>query len=346
MSSDTDPAPSNARARPALTRARWARRVVVLASLLVVGFLLTAWLLPVPIDFGDETARHALWRIRLPGYAMAALVGGGLALAGLVFQVLVHNPLASPYILGISAGGSLGTVLAIYLGLEFTVLGVISNLPVFALAGCLGAIALVFALARRGKRTARGTLLLAGVVVNASLSAVILFVTYLAEPQQTMRIVRWLMGGIAEPVSWVELATAAVLMAVAAVPLFVQGARLNVLALPEEEAAALGVDIGRTRFWLFLAAAWLTAAAVSFTGPIGFVGLIVPHLLRMLLGADHRVLVPASLLGGGLFLVLAEGAAHTIRYPERMPVGILTALLGGPFFLILLRRRFLQAYFD
>ncbi|MBN2490144.1 MAG: iron ABC transporter permease [Planctomycetes bacterium] len=317
-----------------------------LAALLVAGFAVAAWLLPVRIDFADETARQALWRIRVPSYGMAAAVGGGLALAGLVFQVLVHNPLASPYILGISAGGSLGAVLAIYLGLEVQLCGVISNLPVFALVGCLGAIWIVFSLARRGGRTARGTLLLAGVVVNASLTAIILFVIYRAEQQQTLRIVRWLMGGIAEPVSAVELTTAAAVVLALGAVLLCAGGRLNVLTLPDDEAAALGVDVERTRTGLFLAAALLTAAAVSFTGPIGFVGLIVPHILRLLLGTDHRLLVPASVLGGGLFLVLAEGAAHTIGYPERMPVGILTALAGGPFFLVLLRRRLVGAYFD
>jgi iron complex transport system permease protein len=338
---DSRPAP------PPLTAWRWGVRVAVLIALLGAGFVVTAWLLPVRIDFGDATARQALWRIRVPGYGMAAVVGGGLALAGLVFQVLVHNPLASPYILGISAGGSLGAVLAIYAGLEFQLFGAISNLPVFALAGCLGAIWLVFALARRGGRTARGTLLLAGVVVNASLSAIILFITYRAEPQQTLRIVRWLMGGIAEPVGAAELATAGVVVAALGVVLLLASGRLNVLALPDEEAAALGVDVERTRTGLFLIAALLTAAAVSFTGPIGFVGLIVPHVFRLLLGTDHRLLVPACLFGGGLFLVLAEGIAHSrISYPERMPVGILTALLGGPFFLVLLRRRLLRAFFD
>ena len=133
---------------------------------------------------------------------------------------------------------------------------------------------------------------------------------------------------------------------VVSVVLMLQGGRLNVLALADEESQALGVDLERSRAWLFLAAALLTAAAVSFTGPIGFVGLIIPHILRLLLGADHRLLVPASVLGGGLFLVLAEGAAHSLIRSERMPVGILTALLGGPFFLVLLRRRFLQAFFE
>jgi len=219
-------------------------------------------------------------------------------------------------------------------------------MPVFALVGCLGAISLVTALARRGGRTARGTLLLAGVVVNASLTAIILFITYMAEQNQTIRIVRWLMGGIAEPVSGAEIASAGLLMVVVSVFIIFQGGRLNVLTLPEEEAVSLGVDIERTRIALFLAAAVLTAAAVSFTGPIGFVGLIVPHILRLLFGSDHRLLAPAAVLAGGLFLVLAEGAAHTLMYPERMPVGILTALLGGPFFLVLLRRRFTQAFFD
>jgi iron complex transport system permease protein len=184
------------------------------------------------------------------------------------------------------------------------------------------------------------------VVVNASLTAIILYITYRAEQQQTLRIVRWLMGGIAEPVSGAELGTAAAVLLAVSLVLALQGGRLNVLALSDEESQALGVDLERSRTWLFLAAALLTAAAVSFTGPIGFVGLIVPHILRLLLGADHRLLVPACVLGGGLFLVLAEGAAHTLRYPERMPVGILTALLGGPFFLVLLRRRFLQAFFE
>lgn len=331
---------------PPLTSSRWACHLLLLLGLLGIGFTFTCLCMPGCIDFRKETDLYSLWNIRVPRYALAVVVGGGLALAGLVFQALVHNPLASPYILGISAGGSLGAVLAMYLGLEIQVLGVISTLPLFALVGCLGAIFLVFALARRGGRTAPGTLLLAGVVVNASLTAVILFFIYRAEEQLTMRIVRWLMGGIADPVSMAELLTAGILTLGVSVFLLFQGGRLNVLTLPEEEASALGVDVERTRVLLFLAAAVLTAAAVSFTGPIGFVGLIVPHILRLLMGADLRLLVPAAVLGGGLFLVLAEGAAHWIRDPEPMPVGILTALMGGPFFLVLLRRRFKQAFFE
>ena len=332
--------------RAPLSRKRWLAYVLGAGALLIAGFAATTYLLPVPLDLNKATDVEALWKIRLPGYGMAAVVGGALALAGLVFQVLVHNPLASPYILGISAGGSLGAVLAMYLGLEFQLFGIVSNLPVFALVGCLAAIALVLGLARRGGRAARGTMLLAGVVVNASLSAVILFVTFLAGEQQTLRIVRWLMGGITDPVTGVELGTASLVLVGVAVMLVRRSSQLNVLALPEEEAAALGVPVESTRRILFLAAAVLTAAAVSFTGPIGFVGLIVPHVFRLLLGTDHRLLVPVVVFGGGLFLVVAEGLAHTLLSPARMPVGILTALLGGPFFLILLRRRFGQAFYQ
>lgn len=327
------------------TPARWARAVGLHAGLLVLVLVGCAWCLPEPVNPALEVDRLALWRIRVPGYLLAAGVGAGLSLAGVIFQALLRNPLASPYILGISAGGSLGAILAIYLGIEFAIAGVPTR-PLFAFAGCLATVWLVLRLASRGGVQPRGTLLLAGVVVNASLSAVILFITFVGEQHQTMRIVRWLMGGIEEPVPPVDVWTVGVIVAVLGIVTVRRARRLNVLALSDAEAASLGVGVARERRVLFWGAALLTASAVSFTGPIGFVGLIVPHVLRLLHGGDHRLLVPLSLLGGATFLVFAEAMAHTVRAPERLPVGILTALTGGPFFLLLLRRRLQRAVFD
>ncbi len=327
--------------QPPLDAARWWRIVLCHGAVFGGVFVLAAGCLPIVLDPSKDTDWRVLTQIRLPGYALAAVVGGGLALAGVVFQALLHNPLASPYVLGVSAGGSLGAILAIVTGVEAHVGGATLR-PLFALAGCVGAIALVYRLAERRGRAPRGTLLLAGVVVNASLSALILYITFVAQPQETLRIVRWLMGGIVEPVAPVEVATAALLVGVAAAAILRQGGRLNVLSLSTPEASSLGVSVARTRIWLFWGAALITAGAVSFTGPIGFVGLIVPHVVRLLIGGDNRLLLPCSFLAGAAFLVLAEGLAHRIDYPRRIPVGILTALAGGPFFLFLLRRHLVR----
>jgi cobalamin transport system permease protein len=315
--------------------------VAMLVASALIGFLFGAES-PSLVDAIREPgqARTILLGIRLPRLLVTAMVGGALALAGAAFQALLRNPLASPYILGISGGGALGAVTAILLGFDVVLLGV-STRPLFAFAGCLFALGLLSVVAGRRGRLRPHTLLLAGVVVNAFFAALIAFITYVVDPHHAIRIVRWLMGGV-HLTTGAERLGAFVVLAVGTVVLLLESRALNLLALGDESARQLGVDVRRARTRTFLAASLLTAAAVALSGPIGFVGLVVPHAVRMIIGPDHRALLPVSLFAGGAFLVLADTVARTVRRPEELPVGIITAFVGAPFFLWLLaggRRR-------
>ena len=267
---------------------------------------------------------------RLPRSLAAFVVGGALASAGLVFQALIRNPLASPYILGVSAGGSLGAVLALALGLPF--------LMPAAFVGACGAIILVYAVARTGGRVPGTTLLLSGVVVNAFLAAAIMLVNVLAAPRSQDRILRWLVGGFRADYEIATLAPAGVAVFAVTLALLLFGRHLNLVSLGDLAAERAGVAVGRTRTLLFLGASLVTAVAVSLAGPIGFVGLIIPHLLRLVLGPDHRLLLPASLFVGGAFLSVVDTLAQSV-WTQPLPAGIVTAFLGGPLFLVLLKRR-------
>lgn len=284
-----------------------------------------------------------LWQLRLPRVLLALLAGGALAVAGASFQTLFRNGLAEPYTLGVAGGAALGAVLALHLsGGEAGAGGPAGFLLVAgaSFAGALGATGLVVGLALRPRGIETGTLLLAGIAVSFSCSALILFLQYLSDPTRTYRIVRWMMGGLAVSgygdVLWLApwaLAGSALLLALRW--------DLNLLLTGEELAASRGVDLTRVRLLVLGAASLMVGALVAVTGPIGFVGLIVPHMLRRWTGADHLFLTPACLLGGGAFLALCDLAARTVMAPAELPVGVLTALLGGPFFLwlLLVRRR-------
>jgi iron complex transport system permease protein len=281
-----------------------------------------------------------LWRLRLPRVLLALAVGGALAASGLAFQTVLRNPLAEPYTLGIASGAALGAVLAIRGGAENWL-----GLPAVGAASFLGALMtawLVAGFARRG-RTGAGhaeasTLLLAGVALSLTCQAVILLLQFFAEPYQTLRMVRWTLGGLSVvgfgEVAWIWPWTVA-----ATILLLVHRWDLNVLVTGDELAASRGVDVGRLRLRVLLIGSAVVGASVAVAGPIGFVGLMVPHLLRRLLGQDHALLLPGAILGGGAFLVLCDLAARTVLAPAELPVGILTAALGGPFFLLLLLRR-------
>lgn len=314
-------------------------------ALLVLAVLALAALLGAPLagshDIslsdvlrGEPTAEAIFWQLRLPRVLLALLAGAGLAVSGLGFQTLFRNELAEPYTLGVASGAALGAVLALRLEESAALLG----LPVVALAsfaGALGATALVVGLALRRRDTATSTLLLAGIAVSLSCSAIILFVQYLADSTQTFRIVRWMMGGLSVVGYGEVLWVAPWVLGGAALLLFLRW-DLNLLLLGEELASSRGVDLGRLRLKVLLAASLMIGALVAVAGPIGFVGLMVPHILRRWVGHDHLYLAPACVLGGGAFLVLCDLAARTIMAPAELPVGVLTALLGGPFFLWLL----------
>lgn len=290
------------------------------------------------IPFAENPDAQIFFIARLPRALAGALVGAALAASGVVFQALLRNPLATPFTLGVSAGAALGAMLVITFPLQIA-LGGVSAVPVASFAGSLGAVAIVYALAtaRRGGLSTN-VLLLAGVTLNSFFSALILFIQYIADFSQTYRTVRWLMGDL--DVSGYVPILAALPFTVAAFVAFAFLPRaLNLLALGPDHAAAHGVDVQRTQRLAFFSASLATGAAVSLGGPVGFIGIVVPHLVRLMVGADHRLVLPASALFGAAFLVLCDVGARTLLAPMELPVGILTAMVGGPFFLWLLIRR-------
>ncbi len=271
---------------------------------------------------------------RLPRIILACLVGAALACSGVVFQALLRNPLADPYILGISSGAGLGAIIAVICGFNWTVWGR-SPIAVFAFTGALGTVWLVWFIGRMAGRFHVTGLLLAGVVVNAFFSAVIMFLTSIAKSQQVYSTIFWLMGNMTEEdflVLWIG--SGCVIGGIIA--LFYISPQLNALSFGEEDARSMGVNIARTKLIAFGIAAAITAVAVSLSGLIGFVGLLVPHAVRLVFGPDHRQLLPLSGIVGAIFLVIADTLARIIIAPAQLPVGVVTAILGGPFFLVLL----------
>ena len=290
------------------------------------------------IPFADNVDAQIFFIARLPRALAGALVGAALATAGVVLQALLRNPLATPFTLGVSAGASLGAMLVIILGVPLSLAG-IPAVPLASLVGSLSAVSVVYGLARfRARGLSTTVLLLAGVTLNSVFSAVIMFVQYLADYTQSFQAVRWLMGNLDvssyAPIVWALPLLVAAFIAFAWLP-----RSLNLLTLGPESAAARGVDVLRAQRLAFFSASLATGAAVSLGGPIGFVGIIVPHVVRLLVGADHRVVLPAAAFLGAAFLVACDVAARTLMAPLELPVGVITAILGGPFFLWLLARK-------
>ena len=274
---------------------------------------------------------------RLPRVLSGALVGATLAAAGVVLQALLRNPLATPFTLGVSAGASLGAMLAVTMNFGFGLLGV-SAIPLASFAGSIIATGIVYALAssqRRGLST--NVLLLAGVTLNAFFSAMILFVQYIADFTEALRAIRWMMGGL-DVAGYAPIVAALPFTIISLIAFAFMARTLNLLSAGSEAAAARGVEVVRAQRLAFLSASLATGAAVSLGGPIGFIGIIVPHLVRLLVGSDHRIVLPASALFGASFLVLCDLAARTVMAPLEIPVGVVTAMIGGPFFLWLLVR--------
>ena len=271
-------------------------------------------------------------QIRLPRILLAALVGAALAVSGTVLQALLRNPLADPYVLGISSGAALGAILALWLGGR-----VASASPLTAFAGALLTTAWVYLLGRRSGRLASYTLLLAGVITASFLSAVILFIMTLLSTRDVRGAAFWLMGDLSVAAG-AQLRLLIPVIALGAAALYWFAKDLNVLLLGEEEAAHLGVDVARVETIVYLLASLLTGMAVSVSGAIGYLGLLVPHLGRMLVGNDHRTLLPTAALGGAIILVLSDTLARTVIAPAELPVGAVTAVAGAPVFIYLLRR--------
>jgi iron complex transport system permease protein len=329
---------------PHLTRARFVRVLGVLAILLVVTLIASAVIGSVRIDLrqailgarDDNVDALIFFRARLPRVLLAAVVGGALAAAGAALQALLRNPLAEPHLLGVSGGAALGGVIALLIG-GTSDWAPISITPIGAFAGALTTMVVVYRLGTVHGRLQPYTFLLAGVVLNAFTGALIMFVNAIADFFQAHGILFWLMGNLSSQSYGLALGSGAYLI-IGVSWLFLHTREFNALTLGEESAAQLGVDVARTRRVAFVVSSLLVGAAVSVSGMIGFVGLIVPHVTRLLLGADYRLLLPSSVLIGAIFLVVADTIARSAFGASEIPVGVVTALCGGPFFIYLLRR--------
>lgn len=318
-------------------RALLALAVLWLATLLVTPLVGSTPVSLAEVVAGDDTAATIFWQLRLPRVLLAIVAGGVLAISGVAFQTLFGNPLTEPYTLGLSSGAALGAVVAIQL------LGGSSGAGFLGVAGAsfLGAIGVALLVTGiAGSRLGRdsNTVLLAGIALSLTCSAFILLLQYLADFTKTFRMVRWMMGGLSV-VGFGDVLWVSPWLVIGGGFLLAQRWELNLLLAGQELAASRGVDLRRLRVTVLVTVSAMVGALVAVTGPIGFVGLIVPHALRPWVGSDHRQLLPAALLAGGAFLALCDAAARTILAPAELPVGILTALLGGPFFLLLLLRR-------
>lgn len=289
-----------------------------------------------------DILRTIILEVRLPRVLLAGLVGAALAVAGATYQGLFRNPLADPYLLGVSSGAGLGATIAMLtpFTLAWMAFGAV---PIFAFIGAIGAVTVVYLLGRVGKTMPATTLILAGVALSALLSSITSYLMTVAGTQ-LRGVVFWLLGGLyltKWPEVWVVLPSVLVGLAV----IWLHARPLNVMQLDEEQAQQLGIDVERVKIILLVAATFITSAAICFTGLIGFVGIIVPHAVRLIWGPDHRFLLPLSTLVGAIFLVAADTLARAVIPPTEIPVGIITALCGAPFFLYLLRKRKGLAFF-
>jgi iron complex transport system permease protein len=325
----------------------------VLFLLLFVFMVLDLAQAFVPLTFGEafwallgkgtEMHRFIIWEMNLPRVTMACLVGAGLGIAGAVMQAVFRNPMASPYILGLSSGASLGAAV----GLTFTVtwLPQMLMIPLLAFVSCMATLFLVYYISNIGGRVPTETLLLAGIAVGSLLSALVSLLTYLAG-EEMEGIVYWTMGNLTNA-TWENILIVAPLMVAGSLVMVSSSRDLNAMMLGDAHALDLGVEVKRVRLQLLVASALVTAAAVAFVGVIGFVGLVVPHILRILMGPDNRMLLPASLLGGAAFLMICDYISRVIA-PNIgiLPIGIVTALIGAPYFIYLLRRRRTEVGWD
>jgi iron complex transport system permease protein len=301
--------------------------------LLALGALL---LFPMLGNTGMPT-EDVLLKFRIPRVLTAFIAGVALATSGMIFQALFRNPLATPFTLGVSGGAALGAQLWIRFGIVATAAG-IAGTSLAGFGGAIAAVLLVYGMARAKGGFATDTLLLAGVAVNFFFGSLLLLIQYLSDAGEIFRMVRWLMGSF----SVIGFSTPISLSLFVVAGLSICGLltrEMNLLLTGDELAGARGVDVHRTRKQLFFAASLMTGAAVAFCGPIGFVGMMVPHICRKLFGSNHRTLLPAVILFGGFFMTACDGLARILLAPSELPVGLVTALLGGPFFIGLLFRK-------
>jgi len=309
--------------------------ILILTLLLVAAMFLSLLFGSVFIAPGKLWGSEILWQIRFPRVVLAALIGLLLSLSGVILQGILRNPLADPYVLGISAGGAVGAALSIALGAHFVLFG-FSSVPVSAFIFAMLAVFVVYKLSQVAGKSAPETLILAGVALSAFASAILSLIIILTGNLQTIYF--WLLGSLSSA-SWSNVLTVIPYALAGMGVAYFFSKELNALLLGEEMAVTLGVEVEKTRTILITAASLMTAAAVSVAGLIGFVGLIIPHWIRLLIGPNHRMLIPVSALSGMLLMVLADTLSRTILSPLEIPIGIIMALVGAPFFLYLLRRR-------
>jgi iron complex transport system permease protein len=292
-------------------------------------------LVDIPQTWSDNTATIVL-DIRLPRIILAGLVGAALAIAGATYQGLFRNPLADPYLIGVAQGASLGAVIGFLLPAAWSMSG-IGVIPVFAFTGAIVSTIIVYLLARRGKTLPVTTLILAGVALSALLSSIVSYLVIFSGTK-LHSIIFWLMGSFSGS-EWSEVLVVLPYIVIGTAVIIIFARLLNVMQLDEEQAQQLGVNVETYKLILLAAATLITAASVSFVGTIGFVGIIIPHIVRLIWGADHRYLLPLAILTGAIFMILTDLIARTVMAPTEIPIGVITAICGAPFFLYLLRRR-------
>lgn len=315
---------------------KWIGKIGILILLLLVVALICLFLGTVhilPFSKLGQIERTILLEVRFPRILMGIIVGAGLAISGVIFQALLRNPLADPYLLGTSSGAALGITLGIFLGLQ----GASFSLPLAGFGFALLSLGLVYNIARTNGRLPLHTLLLSGIIVSAFFSALVMLIMSLAK-KQTYEAIFWLMGNLTET-NFLLIKVVGGYVLVGGIITWCFWRDLNIISLGEEQAQHLGIEVERVRKILFVLASLIVGAVVSVSGMIGFVGLIIPHMVRMIVGPDHRILIPASGLVGATFLMLTDTLARTIASPVEIPVGVITALCGAPFFIWLLIRK-------
>ncbi len=274
------------------------------------------------------------WKIRFPRILIAFISGSALAISGMVFQSMFRNALATPFTLGVSSGAAFGAALYVKLGLVFSLLG-IAGQTIFAFVGALFSIALVYLLSKIKQGFSVGTMLLAGVAINFFFSSFIMFIQFISDFTQSFSIIRWLMGGF-EIIGYSDIYNILPFILIGTVIVILLSTELNLLTLGDDIAISRGVNVSRIKNILFFATSMMVSGVISVVGPIGFVGMMVPHISRLIIGANHRYLVILNIILGGTFLVLCDTISRVIIAPAEIPVGVITALLGGPFFIWLL----------
>lgn len=322
-------------------------KIGIAYSTSVILLMIAVWLgvsigsVPIPFqtlwDVSDEAAWNILWKIRMPRVILAALVGASLALAGAAFQGLLKNPLADPYTLGVSSGASVGAVMTIFFGLSLPFLG-IYTLPVMSMVGAFLTMLAVIGFARLVDRAMKmETIILTGIIFSSFLGSIISLMIALTG-EELRQIIGWLLGSVSMR-GWSFVAMDIPFVAVGALLIWLNRRELNAMMFGEERAIHLGVDVKKRKMMILASGSMLTGAAVAVSGTIGFVGLVVPHMTRLLWGADHRHLLPLSFLNGATLLIICDLVARTIISPSELPVGVITAFIGAPVFAFIFFRQ-------